>query len=279
MTITFGTGEITGDCMTDQICVGDVCSKGAFVSATSESSHPFATFTFDGVLGLALPSMAQGEEFSLLSRFDADKVLEKPIFSVFLSDSNSEASEITFGEVRDDHISSELFWVPVSRKSGYWEVKIDDITIDNLQQGICENCHVAVDTGTSQLAGPSDLISKLRTLLNVRPDCSNFGNLPKLGFVVGGQVLNLAPIDYVDKTSYYCEVSLMSLDIPPPKGPLFVFGIPFLQKFFTAYDHAQGRVGFAVAKHEGHESESLVAIKQENPIKAVVTQSFLRRAQ
>lgn len=260
VTITFGTGEITGDCLTDKICIGQVCSEGAFISATDESAHPFAAFSFDGVLGLALPIMAQSDTFSLLSRMDVGNALQSPLFSIFLSDSSHEPSEITFGEVREDHMASELFWVPVSRTSGYWQVQIDDITLDNKEQNICTDCQVAVDTGTSELAGPSSLISKLRQLLGVKSDCSNFDNLPDLGFVIGQKILNLSPVDYVDKQGSFCSVSLMPLDVPPPKGPLFVFGIPFLQKFFTVYDHHEQRVGFAVAKHEGQVAEALISL-------------------
>merc|ERR1719331_763658 len=41
----------------------------------------------------------------------------------------------------------------------------------------------------------------------------------------------------------------MALDVPPPKGPLFIFGDPFLRRFVTIYDRNGPRVGFAVAKH------------------------------
>lgn len=259
VTITFGTGSITGECLRDQVCIGELCSQGDFISATEESSHPFASFKFDGVLGLALPVMAQSDAFSLVSRMDNSNIAQ-PLFSVFLSDSSSEDSEVTFGDIKESHMSSDLVWVPVSRQTGYWEVKIDDIAVNNEPQSMCQDCQVAVDTGTSQLAGPSDLIAQLRRVLNVQSDCSNFDRLPKLGFIIGSHVLNLSPTDYVDKGYSYCDVSLMPLDVPPPKGPLFVFGIPFLQKFFTVYDHANQKVGFAVAKHTGQESEQLVQV-------------------
>lgn len=261
LTITFGTGHITGKCVEDEICIGNLCATGSFVASTSESSHPFAAFSFDGVLGLALDKMAHAPEFSVMSRMVTNKLLAKPVFSVFLSDSDHETSEITFGEVKHEHMASEMFWVPVTRASGYWEVQIEDIALNNQQQGICQDCHVAVDTGTSQLGGPSDIIAKLERKLNVKNDCSNFHTLPKLGFVIGEHILNLSPRDYIDKVGSSCHVSLMKLDVPPPKGPLFIFGIPFLQKFFSVYDHENTRVGFAIAKHGGHE-EVLVSVDQ-----------------
>lgn len=260
VTITFGTGHITGRCVQDNVCIGGLCTEGAFIASTDESRHPFASFTFDGVLGLALKNMAQGPMFSLMSQLCDRQMLQQPMFSVFLSDSNQEDSEITFGEVKSQHMASELFWVDVVSPSGYWEVQIEDITLNNQPQNLCQDCRVAVDTGTSQLAGPSEVIGELSRMLNVAQDCSNYKSLPNLGFVIGKHVLNLSPRDYVDKSDNYCDVSLMSLNVPPPKGPLFVFGIPFLQKYFTVYDHANNRVGFAVARHAGEQAETLVSL-------------------
>merc|ERR1719453_1717111 len=70
-----------------------------------------------------------------------------------------------------------------------------------------------------------------------------------LGFSINGQVLNLRPADYVDRTEDGCSTALMTLDVPPPKGPLFIFGDPFLRRFVTIYDMDGPSVGFAVAKH------------------------------
>merc|ERR1719181_647362 len=70
-----------------------------------------------------------------------------------------------------------------------------------------------------------------------------------LGFSINGQVLNLRPADYVDQGEDGCSTSFMTLDVPPPKGPLFIFGDPFLRRFVTIYDMDGPKVGFAVAKH------------------------------
>merc|ERR1719443_1612628 len=184
-----------------------------------------------------------------MDHFTKSKALRQSLFSVFLSDSDMESSEITFGDVKSEHMASSMFWSPVSKDTGYWQVQIEDITINNKKQNLCNDCQVAVDTGTSQLAGPTDVIQDLSKRLNVKSDCSNYKDLPDLGFVMGDNVLNMKPQDYVDKGSDGCEVSLMPLDVPPPNGPLFIFGDPFLRKYYTSYDRGQNRAGFATAKH------------------------------
>lgn len=259
LTVTFGTGEVSGLFMKDKVCVNDnMCARLNFIGSTHETSMPFSSFKFDGVLGLALKEMTQGDNFSLMQTFVNEGVVREPVFSVFMSDSDAEGSEITFGAVNKAHLKSDMFWVPVSKHSGYWQVAIDDITLANEKQGICKDCQVAVDTGTSMLAGPTEVISKLKEKLDVKSDCSNMKTLPKLGFAMAGKILNMDPPDYVDDSNG-CSVSFMNLDVPPPNGPLFVFGDPFLRKFYTAYDKENNRVGFAEARH----AASLIAEKRE----------------
>merc|ERR1719230_644873 len=143
-------------------------------------------------------------------------------FSFFVSDGDD--SEVTFGGYRPEQMASDIVWAPVKRES-WWQIAVDDITFNNRPKNLCDGeCQVAVDTGTSMLAGPSDLVDKLTELVGAKSDCSNFDSLPKLGFQIGDRILNLKPDDYMDKSdSGECDFSLMALDVPPPKGPLFIF--------------------------------------------------------
>eukprot|EP00439_Symbiodinium_sp_Y106_P083741 s835_g24.t1 len=280
LTVTFGTGEITGVFLKDDVCIGNLCANMEFIGASHETEErllwadfsslsssipawarvveraasvrqdrvlmlktqfpglltceirfePFGSFNFDGVLGLALSGMTQGPNFSLMNRMEAAGNLKHALFSVFLSDSDDEDSEITFGDIKEERMVGQMFWVPVSRHTGYWQVQMEDIAFNNERQSLCSDCQVAVDTGTSMLAGPSHVIDALTSRLKVRHDCSNYDDLPDLGFIVSGHVMNLKPAEYVDNSGGYCSLSLMSLDVPPPNGPLFIFGDPFLRK-------------------------------------------------
>ena len=85
-------------------------------------------------------------------------------------------------------------------RASYWQVAIDDLTLDGAKSNLCglRGCQVAVDTGTSMLAGPTDLIEKFRHRIDVASDCSNYDTLPVLGFKLGNRILNLRPSEYVD---------------------------------------------------------------------------------
>jgi hypothetical protein len=246
--ISFGTGQISGDYIEDKFCVGgSICSQVRFIAASEESPEPFEETPFDGIMGMGFNDLSMGKGFNIVDDLNDSGQLPQGQFSVFLVDEGE--SEIVFGGYRSEVVASDIVWAPVSRQS-YWQVKIEDITFDNKPTGLCgESCQVAVDTGTSMLAGPSDLVDKLNDKLGAKEDCTNFASLPQLGFQIGDKVLNLDPEDYMDKSEGDCSFSVMSLDVPPPKGPLFIFGDPFLRRFVTIYDRPGPRVGFAVAKH------------------------------
>jgi len=250
--ITYGRGFVRGMCLQDHICVGGVCTVGNFISAFQESNDPFSKFPFDGVLGLAPASLASNKMFSIVARMASGHELRHQVFSVYLSDSSSDASEITFGDVKREHLASDLTWVPVEGKTGYWEIVIEDVTIDRVPKKICESCHAAVDTGMSRLTAPSSMIKQLEPFIGRVKDCGNFHTLPTFGFLIKGQAFNLGPRDYAEiRSDGRCELSLGALDVPPPKGPIIVLGIPFLQKFYTVFDPVGKRLGFGLAQHEG----------------------------
>jgi hypothetical protein len=200
-------------------------------------------------MGLGFKDLSMGEGFNIVDDLNSKGQLPNSQISFYLTDDGD--SEVTFGGYKAEYLASDIVWAPVKKES-YWQVSIDDITFDNTPKGLCNGgCEVAVDTGTSMLAGPSELVDKLSNMVAAKADCSNFDSLPKLGFQIGDKVLNLQPDDYMDRSSSDCSFSLMALDVPPPKGPLFIFGDPFLRRFVTIFDRSVPRVGFAVAKHSG----------------------------
>jgi len=265
--ISFGTGNIAGDFYRDKMCIGDsLCIDSSFIAANRESTEPFQEIPFDGIMGLGFKDLSMGKGFNIVDDLYAGGQLPQGQVSFYLTDGGD--SEVTFGGYKSEYLASDILWARVDLES-FWQVSIDDITFDNKPKSLCGGgCNVAVDTGTSMLAGPSELVDKLTSMLGAKEDCSNFNSLPKLGFQIGDKVLNLKPDDYMDSSGSECSLSFMSLDVPPPKGPLFIFGDPFLRRFVTIFDRAGAgsgsRVGFAVAKHSDDNTPASELISHVN---------------
>merc|ERR1712187_460084 len=114
------------------------------------------------------------------------------------------------------------------------------------------------DTGTSLLAIPTSVFTSLLTKFPagvVKPllhgeytvDCSKESSLPTISFNIGGKEVALEGSDYVLSVSGQCLLGFIGLDVPPPRGPLWILGDVFLRKYYTVFDYGNAQIGFATA--------------------------------
>eukprot|EP00434_Breviolum_minutum_P031644 symbB.v1.2.027979.t1/scaffold2914.1/size67303/2 len=267
VTLTYGTGEVNGSYTDDRICVGGVqqhvrtCTSLRFVAARQLSADPFLEAPFDGVLGLALPILAEGSNFSFFDELVKGRLLEQNVFAIYFS-KDFEGGELILGGVDEEKMETNLTWVPVS-KPGFWQVAVSDLTLDGVAMNICgsqgsyRSCACALDSGTSgALAAPSWLARRLASQLSVQ-QCGSGGSGPRLGIRLEESPLELSldPSDYLDDESdddgsTSCgSLQLMAVDVPAPHGPVMLLGDRFLRKYYTVYDRERLRIGFSLARH------------------------------
>lgn len=248
--LVYGTGEATGTIVKDQVCVGSICAYADIVVATEESDAPFGDAPFDGIFGLGLTKLSEGSAFNMLDSMSRGGSINKGLFSVFLGATAEEESEILFGSYRPEHMASKITWVPVLN-TGFWQVPLEVVAVRGKPLANISNSSAVLDTGTSLLAGPPVAINALLDDLNVATDCSNFAKLPDVSFVIGGNTFSLSPEEYVDRNAEGtdCTMPLMTQDVKPGEGPVWILGDPFLRKYYTVYDRDTMQVGFAIASH------------------------------
>ncbi|SBT76852.1 aspartyl proteinase, putative [Plasmodium ovale] len=235
--------------------------------AVEESLHPFSDLPFDGIVGLGFsdPDWSFQNKYGMpiIETIKEQKLLKRNIFSFYVPKKLDESGSITFGRAQSKYAmeGKQIEWFPVI-SNYFWEVNLLDIQLSDTNLGICENrkCRAAIDTGSSLLTGPSSLMQPLIEKLNLEKDCSNKNSLPNISFILrnveGKRVkLDFKPDDYIledvddEDNSVQCVIGIMSLDVPPPRGPIFIFGNVFIRKYYTIFDNDHKLVGMVEASH------------------------------
>jgi len=213
---------------------------------------------FAGILGLAFPNIAVDGILPPFDRLMKTKTLPANIFAFWMSNHpGHEGGIITVGGTDPRLHYGEFQWLEVNSPM-YWQVDMEDILVNGVPLNVCggpnEHCKVAMDTGTSLVTGPSRDMAQLMRHAKAERDCSNWNSLPQISFKMrGGTVFTLTKEDYGFQFKHFnghqCVTGLMGLDVPKPRGPIWIFGDAFIRKYYTAFDRDKNRVGMAPAKH------------------------------
>lgn len=265
MSVRFGTGSIDGFLGQDTFTFGPVKVKGqTFGQITQEIGDVFLSGKFDGILGLSFPSLSAAGYTPVFDNIIKQGLLTQNCYSFYYSKLPRQESALVLGAPDPVLFRGGMRYLKVSRAL-YWEVELKDIKIGNEFLHVCDDgpCKAVVDTGTSLLTGPSDDISAVLNRLNIESDCSTVNDLPVITYILKDEERTyefpIEPDFYVVKSnsrdedepeqSKYCKPGFMALDVPAPRGPLWILGDIFMRKYYTVFDRDYNRLGFGEAYH------------------------------
>jgi len=169
--IQYGSGSLSGFLSKDEVKVGDLVVQGQyFAEATKEPGIAFLFSKFDGILGLGFDNIAVDKVKPVFYNMMEQGLVENKMFSFWLNRTSTKdgtpsevGGELIFGGSDPDHFIGEHTYAPVTRE-GYWQIKMDDFKVDGRSLGACDGddgCQVIADTGTSLLAGPTEIVNKI----------------------------------------------------------------------------------------------------------------------
>lgn len=207
---------------------------------------------FDGIFGLAFDTISVDHLKTPFHRLVNEGMLDKPIFSFYLGDMHP--GELTLGGMDTKHFTGNVTYHPVTSRT-YWELSLDAVKIG--KDEIVGKSNVIIDSGTSLLAGPKEQVHALAKKVGAFPfimgqyliSCSS--TAPDITFVLNGKEYTLSKEEYILKNGPMCLFCFMGIDVPAPRGPLWILGDIFMRKYYTVFDWGNKtqapRVGFALA--------------------------------
>jgi len=257
--IQYGSGSLSGFLSQDTVNLGGVdVTNQVFAEATNEPGLAFQVGKFDGICGMAFRSISVDDVLPPFQNAFKQGLLDANLFSVWLGKEDGQTGELLLGGINSEKYTGEISYVPLISET-YWEFALGGMTMNG--KSVTTVTKAIADTGTSLLAGPAADVKAIATAVGAQPviinpneytiDCSKISSLPDLDIEIAGKTYTLTGADYVDKVSQggatICLFGMVAIDIPAPRGPLWIMGDVFLRKFYTVFDMGNERLGFATA--------------------------------
>ena len=257
--ITYGSGSLSGFLSEDSLTLGDVVvEKQVFAEATDLPGLAFSAGKFDGILGLGWPSISEDAVTPVMQNALSQRLFNQGVFSFYLPNKDGGVGELIIGDIDQTKFSGELSWVPLKSKT-YWEIQLDGLGVAGESLTSCPTA--IVDSGTSLIAGPTEDVQAFADKIGATSsffapnqfilECDKLSSLPELEITLGGKKYTLSGQEYVLQISSFgqtaCLLGFTGIDIPAPRGPLWILGDVFMRKYLSVFDIDNARVGFAPA--------------------------------
>jgi len=261
--IKYGTGDMSGRMASDAVAVAGVqVPNQDFLLSTREDGIVFSRGRFDGVMGLGRKQLASvladfmtGRGTMFYVNAINQKRVKKPEFSIYVSAKMGRPGAVVLGGT-----NPKLYKGPLSFHKGlspsYWMTELNGLKVGNTMVKAAIGARGIIDSGTSLMVGPPEIIQQILPQTKVESDCSNMKDLKNVEIHmkdVNGvnKVYELTPEDYVMNRFGVCKtgIAIMQLQLPSVE-PIMILGDTFLRKYYSLYNHKTGNIAFANANHE-----------------------------
>ncbi|KAJ7715163.1 aspartic peptidase domain-containing protein [Mycena maculata] len=273
--VTYGSGSFSGTEYTDTVTLapGLVINEQSIGVASTSSGFNSGV---DGILGIGPVDLTAGTVSntptvptvtdSLFSQGTISADIIGISFQPAIT-SNDTGGSIAFGGPDTTKISAPINYTPVTAippSSSYWGI---EQTISYGNTSISLPVSGIVDTGTTLIYfGPVTFglyqlltgatLDNTTGLLTITT--SQYANLQPLNFHIGGTIYALSPNAQIFPRALNTEIGgvassiyliVANLGTTVVGGPAFINGYAFLERFYSVYDTANKRVGFATTPY------------------------------
>ncbi|KAH9945544.1 acid protease [Amylocystis lapponica] len=275
--VSYGSGIFIGEEYTDTVTFGSgltVTQQSIGVASNSEGFD-----SVDGILGIGPVNLTVGSLDNIdqtiptvTDNLYSQGVITNNLVAVSFAPTTSESDangELTFGGTDSSKYTGPINYIPLTSTfpaSEYWGID-ESITYGSSKTSILSSTAGIVDTGTTLVLIASDAFSKYKSATGATEDqstgllrvsSSQYSQLQSLYFNTGSVTFELTANAQIWPRSLNTDIGGTANDIylivadlgnNSGEGLDFINGYTFLQRYYSVFDTANKRVGFASTSH------------------------------
>ncbi|KAI6115954.1 acid protease [Pisolithus sp. B1] len=272
--VSYGSGNFSGREYTDTVSLGNGLTINQQSIGVATQSQGLIGTGIDGIIGLGPADLTRGTVSNtntvptVVDNLYSQGAVSSAVLGVyFIPASNSNSGELTFGGYDASVISGTVNYVPITStypSNLYWGI---DQSITYGGNTILSNTAGIVDTGTTLILIATNAFQTYQSATGgvmdtatglLRITQSQYTNLQMLSFHVGTQTHDFIPNAQIwprslntaiGGSSSYIYLVVADIGTPSGSGMDFTNGYAFLERYYSIYDTANARVGFAATSY------------------------------
>lgn len=271
--IQFGTGSISGPQGVEDFHVGPfTVYNQTFGLIQRQEGKVFDEVPFEGILGLAYPSMSAGGVTPFFDNIINQKALGRSEFSFYFSLDNPSSNAVFWGGIDPAFHRGNVEYFHVVDPY-YWSLKLHSFKIGNetlagkgsaasggLIEGARssdgESLRAIVDTGTTFFTAENGVYENVMQRIPAT-ECNAITDESHPPMTYRLEASSGEARDFVLTNKQYmsqaqdgnrCSPTFMRINVPAEHGPAMLLGEVFLRHYFSVFDRSEGpngAVGFA----------------------------------
>lgn len=256
---TYGREQANGILGIDDISIAGLRISQQTLGEATSMSYNLSVAPYDGIFGLA-PHSRDKNYVTPIENMIRQKLIEQPLFSLYLVGNEvveGRGSRLIFGGINQNLIRGNISFTPLVGDQTTWKILADKFAF-SAEFEIASKVEFQIDSSYPFVGGPKKQIDTLNEQLHgvylpilggiYELDCATINDLPDILLTINGVEYQLGPQDYtivLERDFSINPICISSFSSSDEDN--WVLGQVFLQKYYSIYDLANKRVGFALA--------------------------------
>ncbi|KAH0836319.1 aspartic peptidase domain-containing protein [Lanmaoa asiatica] len=263
--VQYGSGEAAGSVAQDVVEMAGFSVSNQGFAVVDTMTTNLLTSPVSGIMGLAWQPIASSQQMPFWQTLASSGAMDSALFAIQLrrySNASKPSTlepggELTIGYTNSSLYTGSIDYIDIPGTPDYWYLPLDSLTVQGTAVSVGSGTIAAIDTGTTNIAGPSSAIQAIYAQIpNSSPASGQFSGYYQypcstsvtVEFSFGGNTWAMSAADFEFATISSTECIGAFFDISTSSGsstPSWIIGDAFLKNVYSVFRYNPPSIGFA----------------------------------